>query len=675
MKKDKKNFSIGLKANIITSGILLISLSLLTALSVYTINKELLRNMQADGLSLVKQFERQIEMSNKTVVALDQQLDEKLKSVAYSLAGNNNISNAYLTELVEKIGVAEIDVTGPNRKIIYSNLAENLGWAYPEDHPTDPLFKGTKKEIIEAVRQSKTDKKYYKYGEISLKNGGIIQVGISADAIEKAKAEIHIQAIVNEIAKDSNVVYACVIGKDLKSLAHSNPKRIGIVLDDIGSKTAAVDEKTFTNTFLYPGTNILAYDIAIPLYQNGTHIGAVDVGLSMENLNIAKKKMILQAVALAALFFIIGTLCLSFLIRNMVRPIQTLVKTAKKISEGNLEQVIMVQNNDEVGVLATSFNNMILNLKKMINRIQTATSSVSEYSNEIIVAFESATAFSEEISATAQNMSEGAKVQVRETGDITKHIKDVIENINTVKDEVMYAVINSDETSKLVTGGNIKIQYMSKQMNKIRHSVNLSSDAIYALESISNEIGSIVEIINGIARQTNLLALNASIEAARAGESGKGFAVVADEVRKLAEESIKSADGIKNLVGKTQENTKKALTSIQNGNEDVETGETAVKEVEAFMQNVLEASIISKNKLDSANDKLTKIQGNTNKIYHNIDQIQEIADQSSTNIFEIAESIQKESASIEQISDTSQKLMKMIYELNDVVNQFTSGDA
>jgi methyl-accepting chemotaxis protein len=98
-------------------------------------------------------------------------------------------------------------------------------------------------------------------------------------------------------------------------------------------------------------------------------------------------------------------------------------------------------------------------------------------------------------------------------------------------------------------------------------------DAMQKIEQSSNQISSIIGVIDEIAFQTNLLALNAGVEAARAGEAGKGFAVVAQEVRELAQRSASAAKEIKALIGtsaiqveggvKLVRETGEALTAIQ----------------------------------------------------------------------------------------------------------------
>ena len=123
------------------------------------------------------------------------------------------------------------------------------------------------------------------------------------------------------------------------------------------------------------------------------------------------------------------------------------------------------------------------------------------------------------------------------------------------------------------------------QMTSIQSSVSESNQMIRSLSERSKEVGTILNVITGIAEQTNLLALNAAIEAARAGEHGKGFAVVADEVRKLAEQSQQSATEIFNIIQGIQKDTENSVGMMAKVTEDVKEGMAISNEaIEKFGQ-------------------------------------------------------------------------------------------
>ena len=134
--------------------------------------------------------------------------------------------------------------------------------------------------------------------------------------------------------------------------------------------------------------------------------------------------------------------------------------------------------------------------------------------------------------------------------------------------------------------------------------VKSSVQTVDQLGKSSQQIGSIVETISGIAEQTNLLALNAAIEAARAGEHGRGFAVVADEVRKLAEASQTAAQQITDLITGIQKDTEAAVASMQSGSEAVQSGTAAVAQLkDAFAE--IETAV--QNVAQSANDMVAEL--------------------------------------------------------------------
>jgi methyl-accepting chemotaxis protein len=564
--------------------------------------------------------------------------------------------------------LSEINIADSKGITIYSNFEEYVGTGYSENNPVQYILRDEKKEVFEEIRKSEDSDDYYKYGAIALENGGFVQVGIIGNKIQELKSSMDIQNKVEKIGQKESIIFALVIDKNLKAVAHSNTDSIGKQLDDKGSKTAAVEGKPYASKYPYQGQEV--YDVLVPLYEDGIHIGAVDIGLSMKQINNALKILLIKTIIISIISFIVGGIILSLLIRKVTNPLKKLVEVANKVSNGDLTQDIDIKSKDEVGMLADSFNKMINNLRDITSKIQDVGLNVASYSQELFSAAEQASTVSEQIAISTQDIADGAEQQVKSTMLVLNNIKEVADSIEKINDEIYDVVDNADNTSKLASDGREKMNSMIKQMNTIKYSVNYTSGIMNEFEKTSDEIGNIVQVINNIADQTNLLSLNAAIEAARAGESGRGFAVVADEIRKLAEETIKSSDNIKKLINKTQENAKKAIVSIEGGNKEAEKGEVVVEEVGIYLNEIIQGFDLTKNKLDIANKNILEVNTNTENIVNLVDEIESISEESAANTEEVAASSEEQSATIEEITKSVEELANMSRELEEVIQVF-----
>jgi methyl-accepting chemotaxis protein len=196
-------------------------------------------------------------------------------------------------------------------------------------------------------------------------------------------------------------------------------------------------------------------------------------------------------------------------------------------------------------------------------------------------------------------------------------------------------------------------------MNAVRQASAAVEQAMESLAARSEQIGSIVETITGIAGQTNLLALNAAIEAARAGEQGKGFAVVAEEVRKLAEESQTAAASIAGLIQEIQNETQAAVAVVADGARRSESGVEVVEQArDAFAR--IGASV---------EDVTSRI----GDISTAMNEVAAVAEQSSASTEEVSASTEETSASTQEIAASAQELARTAEELEALVSRFQVG--
>ena len=203
----------------------------------------------------------------------------------------------------------------------------------------------------------------------------------------------------------------------------------------------------------------------------------------------------------------------AYISRSISKPIGNLVRSARKIADGDLGVNIEVTSKDEVGVLAKAFARMADNINEVMTNISITSEQVAAGSGQV--------------SDSSISLSQGATEQASSIEELTASIEEISGQINQ-------NAHNADKANEIAETAKANAMEGNEQMNEMLKSMD-------EINMASNNISKIIKVIDEIAFQTNILALNAAVEAARAGQHGKGFAVVAEEVRNLAARSANAA--------------------------------------------------------------------------------------------------------------------------------------
>ncbi len=348
--------------------------------------------------------------------------------------------------------------------------------------------------------------------------------------------------------------------------------------------------------------------------------------------------------ALLVLGLIVGVGGAVLITMLISRPLKATVDAMTDIAEGegDLTRRLEVVGKDEIAQLSLAFN-------KFVDKIQTTIKQVANSTSQLAAA-------SEQMSVVSNEASSGVQRQRAETEQVATAMNEMTATVQEVARHAESAAESAGEADAQAQNGRQVVNNTISAIDVLARDVEKAADVIQSLEKDSDEIGTVLEVIRGIAEQTNLLALNAAIEAARAGEQGRGFAVVADEVRSLASRTQSSTEEIQQMIERLQKGSRDAVTVMETGRNQAQIS--------------VEQATQAGSALESITSAVDAISAMNNQIAEAARQQGEVADEINQNIINISQVADETSEGTQQLATASAELAHLSQELQTLVSRF-----
>ncbi|MBO6228036.1 MAG: HAMP domain-containing protein, partial [Shewanella sp.] len=355
---------------------------------------------------------------------------------------------------------------------------------------------------------------------------------------------------------------------------------------------------------------LVAANLRIESSANDLH------NLALKAIDDAESSSVNVGIAVFIFIALLLSIITYLIIRSIIAPVERITQIISRIEVSkDLTLRCDASTQDELGEIAQHFNSMVTSFQQLIEQVIESVATINTSCKRV--------------SENAMLASEGVGQQLNEIDMVATAITEMGATIDEIAKTTELAASKAGQTHDNAQSGQLEVEQTIHKIQSLAEQLNSSAAVVNELERDSETIGSVLDVIRGIAEQTNLLALNAAIEAARAGEQGRGFAVVADEVRNLAMRTQSSTQEIANIIQTLQTRTRSIVQLMESSQKQgVESAEQAasagalLKLINTDVRNIMDMST----QIAAAIEEQSMVAAEVNK---NVVVIRDIAEESS----------------------------------------------
>ncbi|MGM0523217.1 MAG: methyl-accepting chemotaxis protein [Bacillota bacterium] len=403
-------------------------------------------------------------------------------------------------------------------------------------------------------------------------------------------------------------------------------------------------------------------------YQGNDWVLIVTEPTSLALAPVANLRQIILIVAGVTLLAVIFTALI--LAHSLAKPIITLAKTAERVADGELNQVVDVKATGEMATLAASISTMVDNLRDFVKTTTKEADALDGESKQLSLESRALTEGTTQLNDVMTSIAEGAEQQAQLTNDISLYTESLTKETEAMLAQSDQLKRFSEEVKQSSVDGLSQMDHSFKQMKSINQDVETANSRMQSLEAKTKAVVDLTSVINDITEQTNLLALNAAIESARAGEAGKGFAVVANEIRKLAEQVSKAAVDIETVIVEMNDESRLVNHALKETVKETGQGMTELTKSKTNFTTINDQVTELNDVIEQMKTQLQQVDASSLSIHGSVKKVANISEESSASIEETTATIEEQKRAVDELDEQANTLEHLSLRLKEQLYRF-----